>query len=199
MNNLSAKAWEERYQQGGDRWNLGFPAPPFVSLLNSPNAPQPGKLAVLGCGKGHDALFFADSGFEVIGFDFAGSAIAESTATSKAKGITAQFLQRDIFTLDREFANTFDYVIEHTCFCAIDPSLRSQYVEIVKSILKPDGKLIALFYLHQRPGGPPFGANKEEILDYFGTDFEPISFQLAQDSIERRRGDEYLAIFQLKS
>lgn len=198
MNNLSAKAWEERYQQGGDRWNLGFPAPPFVSLLDSDNAPQPGKLAVLGCGKGHDALFFADSGFEVIGFDFADSAIAESIATGKARGISAQFLQRDIFSLDREFANTFDYVLEHTCFCAIDPNWRSQYVEVVKNILKPGGKLIALFYLHQRSGGPPFGANKQEILDYFDADFEPNIFQLAKDSIPRRLGDEYLAIFQLK-
>lgn len=199
MNNLSAEAWEERYQKGSDRWNLGFPAPPFVSLLNSPNAPQPGKLAVLGCGKGHDALLFANLGFEVLGFDFASSAVTEAIASSKIKGITAQFLQRDIFTLDREFSDSFDYVVEHTCFCAIDPSRRSQYVKTVKSILKPNGKLIALFYLHQRPGGPPFGANKEEILNYFGADFEPLVFQLAEDSIERRQGDEYLAIFQLKS
>ena len=198
MDNLTAQAWEDRYQSSGDRWNLGFPAPPFVSLLASNNAPQPGKLAVIGCGKGHDAFFFAESGFEVVGFDFAPSAIAEAAATAKAREIPALFLQRDIFTLDKEFASSFDYVLEHTCFCAIDPSLRSQYVEVVKSLLRPGGKLIALFYTHNRPDGPPFGIKPQEVLDYFAADFETILFQKAKDSIERRQGNEHLAIFQLK-
>ena len=197
MDNLTAKAWEQRYQNKGDRWNLGFPAPPFVSLLNSANAPQPGKMAVLGCGKGHDALFFAESGFEVVGFDFADSAIAEATTTAEAREISARFLQRDIFALDKEFNNSFDYVLEHTCFCAIDPSLRSRYVELVTSILRPGGKLVGLFYTHNRPGGPPFGIKPQEVLDYFAPDFEPVLFQLATDSIERRQGNERLAIFQL--
>jgi len=199
MDSLSAKAWEKEYQDGGDRWNLGYPAPPFVNLLNSANAPQTGKLAILGCGKGHDALLFADAGFEVVGFDFAPSAIIEATATATAREISAQFLQRDIFTLEREFTDRFDYVLEHTCFCAIDPSLRSQYVETVKSILRPGGKLIALFYTHQRPDAPPFGVKPQEVLDYFSADFEPILFQRAKDSIARRQGNEHLAIFQLKS
>ena len=199
MSNLSVEAWEQRYQNGSDRWNLGCAAPPFISLLASKNAPKPGKMAVLGCGKGHDALMFAESGFEVVGFDFAPSAIAEATATAKAKDIPAQFLQRDIFTLDKEFASSFDYVLEHTCFCAIDPSLRSQYVAVVKSLLRPGGKLVALFYTHNRPDGPPFGIDPQEVLDYFAADFKTILFQQAQDSIDRRQGDEHLGIFQSKS
>ena len=195
---MTAQAWEKRYQEKGDRWNLGCPAPPFVSLLLADNAPQPGKIAVLGCGKGHDAFFFAQSGFEVVGFDFAPSAIAEATATAKARNIAAQFLQRDIFTLNEEFAGSFDYVLEHTCFCAIDPNLRSQYIEVVKSLLRPGGKLIALFYTHNRSGGPPFGIKPQEVLDYFAADFEPVVFEVAKDSIARRQGDEHLAIFQLK-
>ncbi len=198
MINLTAKAWEQKYQECRDRWNLGCPAPPFINLLASANAPQPGKIAVLGCGKGHDALLFAESDFEVTGFDFAPSAIAEANTTAKAREISAQFWQRDIFTLSYDFANCFDYVLEHTCFCAIEPKLRSQYVEVVKTILRPNGKLIGLFYTHNRPGGPPFGIKPQEVLDFFTPDFKPIVFQVAKDSITRRRGDEHLAIFQLK-
>ena len=197
MDNLTAQAWEQRYQDKNAPWDLGIPAPPFSNLLASAKAPQPGKIAVLGCGKGHDALLFAESGYEVVGFDFASSAIASATATAQARKLQAQFLQRDIFTLDAEFANSFDYVLEHTCFCAIDPSLRSQYVKVVKSILRPRGRLIGLFYTHNRPGGPPFGVKPPEVLDYFA-DFTAILFQLAQDSSDRRQGDEHLGIFQLK-
>ena len=199
MDNLTAKAWEQRYQDKGDRWNLGFPAPPFVSLLAGENAPQSGKLAVLGCGKGHDALFFAESGFEVTGFDFAPSAIATATELAAARGIAARFVRQDIFALDAEFKHSFDYVLEHTCFCAIDPNLRSQYVEVVKSLLRPEGQLIALFYTHNKPGGPPFGVQPQQALDYFAADFEPILFEQVQNSIERRQGNEHLAILQLKA
>ncbi|MEM8722043.1 MAG: methyltransferase domain-containing protein [Cyanobacteria bacterium P01_G01_bin.39] len=199
MNNLTAQAWSEKYQSGGDRWDLGCPSPPLINLLASEHAPQPGKMAVLGCGRGHDALLFAEAGFEVIGFDFATIAIAEATATAQARNIEAQFIQQDIFNLDPEFANSFDYVLEHTCFCAIDPDLRGEYVEVVKSILRPQGKLIAMFYTHNRPGGPPFGVKPQEVLDYFTPYFEPIVFRVAPDSIARRQGNEHLAIFQLKS
>lgn len=198
MDNLTPQAWEDRYQAGGDRWNLGCPTPPFISLLSADNAPKPGKIAVLGCGKGHDALLFAESGFEVVGFDFAPSAIAKAIDTAEARKIKAQFWQRDIFTLNEDFANCFDYVLEHTCFCAIDPAKRFQYVEVVKSILRPGGKLIGLFYTHNRPDGPPFGVKPQQVLDLFTPDFEPITFEIAKDSIARRRGDEHLAIFQLK-
>lgn len=146
MINLTAKAWEQKYQECRDRWDLGCPAPPLINLLASANAPQPGKIAVLGCGKGHDALLFAEARFEVTGFDFAPSAIAEAKITAKAREISAQFWQRDIFTLNDDFADCFDYVLEHTCFCAISPEKRSQYVEVVRSILRQGGKLIGLFY-----------------------------------------------------
>lgn len=198
MDDLTAGAWEVKYQTKGDRWDLGCPSPPFINLLAGSNAPQTGKIAVLGCGRGHDALLFAESDYKVTGFDFAFSAIAEAKATAQAREIPAQFLQKDIFALETEFSNSFDYVLEHTCFCAIDPSLRSQYVEVVKSILRPGGKLIGLFYTHKRPGGPPFGVKPQEVLDYFSQDFEAEMFQLAKDSISRRQGDEHFAIFQLK-
>ena len=198
MTDLTAKAWEQKYQEDRAPWDLGCPAPPFINLLASANAPQPGKIAVLGCGRGHDALLFAESGFEVIGFDFADSAIAEATTTARARQIEAQFLQQDIFSLNRDFAHTFDYVLEHTCFCAIDPAKRFQYVEVVKNILRPGGKLIGLFYTHNRPDGPPFGIKPQQVLDFFVPDFKPTIFQIAKDSISRRQGDEHLAIFQLQ-
>lgn len=197
--NLTAKAWEQRYQDKSDPWDLGSPAPPFVNLLASNHAPKPGKMAVLGCGRGYDALLFAEAGFEVTGFDFAPTAIAEATSLAIARNLEARFLQQDIFTLDREFAQSFDYVLEHTCFCAINPEARSQYIEVVKSILRPQGQLIAIFYTHNRPGGPPFGSKPKEVLESFTPYFETLMFQMAKDSIPRRQGDEHLAVLQLKS
>ncbi|PSB18067.1 SAM-dependent methyltransferase [filamentous cyanobacterium CCP1] len=195
---LTSEFWEERYQDGTTRWDLGQPAPPFVTLLNAPNAPKPGRVAVLGSGRGHDALLFADRGFDVVGFDFAPSAVQEATVAARSRQLSAQFLQRDIFELENEFAASFDYVLEHTCYCAIDPSLRSDYVQVVQKILRPGGELIGLFWAHSRPEGPPFGTTLEEIKQRF-TAFEPVLIMQPENSVDSRKDEEYLVRFRLKN
>lgn len=195
---LTADFWEGRYQEGTARWDLGQPAPPFVELLQSSSAPKPGRIAVLGSGSGHDALLFAEYGFDVIGFDFAPSAIAAATAEAKARGLSAQFFQRNIFELSTEFVNNFDYVLEHTCFCAITPEQRSDYVSLVRAILRPEGELIGLFWAHNRAGGPPFGVSLEELRQRFEPDFKTLSLTLATNSVESRRHEEYLVRLQVR-
>jgi methyl halide transferase len=51
MADLTAETWEQRYQKSQDRWDLGCPAPPLIDLLASAQAPKPGRIDVLGCGK----------------------------------------------------------------------------------------------------------------------------------------------------
>jgi methyl halide transferase len=199
MPDLTAEAWNSKYQSGADPWDLGCPAPPFVHLFDSPRSPKPGRIAVLGCGAGHDAMFFAAAGFEVVGFDFAPMAIDRATTAAHNRELkNIQFFQRNIFELNPEFTNGFDYVLEHTCFCAIDPSLRSDYVQVVKQLLRPNGMLIALFYTHNRPDGPPFSVKPKAVLELLHADFDRISFEPAKDSIDRRKGEEHLGLFQVK-
>jgi len=192
---LTSAYWEQRYQDGRTGWDLGQPAPPFVTLLESDNAPTPGRIAVLGAGRGHDALLFADRGFEVVGFDLAPSAIAEATLAAHAQNLSAQFLQRDIFNLEPDFAGQFDYVLEHTCFCAIAPELRTNYVHLVHWLLRPGGELIALFWAHSMPGGPPFGTTVDELQQRFSSQFDPVSFEKVSNSVPSRQDAEYLGRF----
>lgn len=194
----SPEFWENRYQEGTDRWELGQPAPPFVALLDGENAPAAGKMAVLGAGRGQDGLLFADRGFDVVGFDFAPSAVAAANQSARARGLKAQFLQRDIFQLSPQFDRQFGYVLEHTCFCAIDPIQRDAYVQVVKKLLRPGGELIGLFWAHTRPGGPPFGTSLEEIQSRFLPAFEIISVDRPTNSIEQRRNEEYLVRLRVK-
>lgn len=196
---LNAAFWEEKYQDGTTRWDLGQPAPPFVKFLASSEAPSPGRIAVLGAGRGHDALLFAEHGFEVVAFDFAPSAIAAGQSAAQSRGLAVQFLQRDIFTLAAEFENSFDYVLEHTCFCAINPEQRAAYVKVVQSILRPGGKLIALFWAHDRSGGPPFGVTIPALRECFAPSFDFLSFDLAANSVDSRNGEEYLAYLSLRT
>jgi SAM-dependent methyltransferase len=194
----SPNFWEQRYQEGTTRWDIGQPAPAFVKFLNSPAAPVDGRVAVLGCGRGYEALLFASRGFEVVGFDFAPSAIAAATCLARDAGISAQFLERDIFDLVDEFAGYFDFVVEHTCFCTLFPEKRPNYVRLVNLILRPGGELIGLFFTHSRAGGPPFGVTAGEIERYFAGNFDILSLAPAADSVPARQGEEHFALFRRK-
>ncbi|HEY9809975.1 MAG TPA: methyltransferase domain-containing protein [Halomicronema sp.] len=187
--------WQQRYEEEKTGWDIGQPAPPFVSFLNSTDSITPGRVAVLGCGKGYDAILFASKGYQVFGFDFAPAAISEARKNAAKKGVSIEFFQRDIFELEKEFLGSFDYVVEHTCFCAISPSKRTDYVQLVKSLLRPNGKLIGLFFTHSRQGGPPFGVTPEEIKTYFSKDFEIICLEPVNNSIPARQNEEHFGLF----
>src|SRR5207244_655289 len=80
----------------------------------------------------------------------------------------AEFEQRDIFTLGRDYANAFDGVWEYTCFCAIDPARRAEYVRTMAVIVRPGGWLLACFYpIRRGGGGPPFPMARSEVRRLF--------------------------------
>jgi SAM-dependent methyltransferase len=166
--------WESRYREGRTRWDLGGPTPVFARLLDSAGAPPPGKIAVVGCGNGHDVLLFARHGFDAWGFDFAPSAIRNAAAAAERAGLAdrAHFEQMDVFDLPARYPETFDYILERACFCAIDPQDRDRYVQMARDILKPGGKIIGHFFIGPHEGGPPFDATPEEIERRFSPLFE---------------------------
>lgn len=173
---LNAQFWEERYASQNTGWDLAGPSPHFVDLMASaPDFLKPAAMAVLGSGRGHDAAFFGKAGFEVTGFDYADQAVQEA---QQRYGQWACFKQRDIFTLggsDSPERQQFDYVLEHTCFCAILPQQRPDYVKIAANLLKPGGFLIGVFWEHKDPHGPPFSTPLLEVQTLFPPSFELIS------------------------
>jgi SAM-dependent methyltransferase len=182
--------WEAAYAQGQTGWDIGQAAPPFFDLLTGAAAPPPGRLLVPGCGRGHDALLFARFGFEVTGVDFAPSAVAAAIEAARAASLPATFVEADLFTLGARWPGQFDYVVEHTCFCAIDPARHPEYVAAVRDVLRPGGELIALFYAHGRPGGPPFSTSEAEVRALFEPDFTIATLEPAANSFARRQGGE---------
>jgi SAM-dependent methyltransferase len=182
--------WEERYQANQTGWDIGQPAPPFVDFMNGPHAAPPGRMIVLGSGSGNDALFFAEKGFEVLGIDFAPSAVEKATERSKKAGLSTRFEQRNIFELLPEYQEAFDYVLEYTCFCAIPVEQRPDYVQLVHGLLKPQGKIIAVFFTHGKAGGPPYDTNPRELRQLFSDYFEFERLEPVQRSAPQRQNEE---------
>ena len=95
--------WEQRYQVGRTGWDRGGPTPEFVAYLEGPQAPDQGKILVVGCGKGHDVLLFARHGVEALGVDFASSAVELGTRAAREAGLgdTGRFERADLFGILR--------------------------------------------------------------------------------------------------
>lgn len=163
---MSLNYWEQRYQSGDTHWDKGAPSPGLVDFLAAhPDLPR-GTVCVPGCGTGHDVREFAKAGFTTFGFDIAPSAIQLAAGKTKTAGITTQFQLAD-FLRDAP-PQLFDWIFEHTLFCAIQPEERNEYVRAVQRWLKPDGQYLSVNYMIVEDAeGPPFPVKRDESVAAF--------------------------------
>jgi SAM-dependent methyltransferase len=162
--------WEARYQQKDTPWDKGEPSPGLVDFLASHPGLERGRVCVPGCGLGYDARAWARAGFQAEGFDLAPTAIRLATGQTKQEGLDAQFHLAD-FLQDRP-SQKYDWLFEHTLFCAIQPSQRDDYVQAALRWLKPRGQFLAVHYLIPDRDGPPFGTTRDEVLERFSPHFD---------------------------
>jgi methyl halide transferase len=162
--------WEERYQTGDMPWEKGAPSPGLVDFLADHPALPRGTVCVPGCGTGHDVCAWAGAGFQVYGYDIAPSAVRLATERVRAANLTAQ-VQLGDFLADPPLFR-FDWIFEHTLFCAIQPHQRDDYVRAVVNWLKPEGQYLAVNYLIPDEAGPPFGTTREELVQRFSPHFD---------------------------
>jgi len=188
--------WESRYQAGDTPWDKGEAAPPLVDYLASQQVL--GSVCVPGCGAGHDVRALAAQGATVTGFDIAPSALA--LARSAPPMGNEEYLEIDWFRLPQELQGCFDWVFEHTCFCAIDPVLRADYVKSCSSALKPGGRLLAIFFMTPDAElGPPFGVSTAELDQWFSPYFELIHDEVPGAAYPGREGCERLRVLRKRS
>ncbi len=183
--------WQQRYETADTPWDKGAPHPALVDFLQA--QPPRGKILVPGCGLGHDVRALARVGGEVTGLDIAPGAIARAEAFAKTGG--ENYLCADLFDLPPDLRASFDWVWEHTCFCAIEVERRADYVRAVVTALKPGAHLLAVFYLD--PGveeGPPFGVSITELDALFSPHFEVVKEWTPQRTYAGREGREQMRL-----
>ena len=187
--------WEDIYLEDDAGWDLGESTLVFDKISD---ALPLGKVCIIGCGRGYDAVMFAQKGFEVTAIDFAPSAISTLQSLASGAGVMINIVETDIFLLTSQFSCEFDYVIEQTCFCAINPSRREEYERLVKAIIKSHGKLIGLWFPLDKSikdGGPPWGTTIPEVKSIFYDGWKIEKEEFSELSILPRKNREKLIIF----
>jgi len=200
MENRATVNWDDRYQAGDTPWDKGAAAPPLLEWMSIHGA-LTGEILVPGCGLGHDvrAIASADLNTQVIGLDVARTAVERASAFPKAGSETYQ--AANLFDLPSDLNARFDWVFEHTCFCAIEPSRRADYALAAARALKPHGHLLAIFYLNpwdpgEEPdgGGPPFGVTPSELDQLFSPHFALVESLKPTSAFPGREGREVIYV-----
>lgn len=190
--------WEAAYQSGDTPWDKGRAHPALLGWLA--RHPVAGRVLVPGCGPGHDVRALAASPLaDVLGFDLAPSAVLAASRYGRAG--TERYLAGNFLTGEIPGA-PFDWIFEHTCFCAIDPALRSAYVRAAARALRPGGHLLAIFYRNPGHGSgdaPPYGCPMPEVDRLFAPWFATVCEEQDFATFEGREGREVLRLMRRTS
>jgi cyclopropane fatty-acyl-phospholipid synthase-like methyltransferase len=191
---LTSEYWEERYQKGEDKWNVGEISKPIKEYIDQITDKKI-KILIPGAGNGYEFEYLVNKGFKnSFVVDYAVTPL-ENIKKRIPNLNENQIINSDFFELEGKF----DLIIEQTFFCALNPELREDYVRKMKSILNPKGKIAGLlFQFPLTAEGPPFGGSREEYISLFQTDFNIIKMETAYNSIASRKKKELFVIFEKK-
>jgi thiopurine S-methyltransferase len=185
----TADDWNRIYQEEPrPGWDMDAPTPLIGELLEAAPLPPRARLAVPGCGFGHDAAELARLGFRVEAFDIAPLALEGARARH---GEAVQWRLEDWFTAE---AGPFDAVFDHTCFVAMEPARREAYAAATRDRLRSGGLWMgAAFHDTQGRMGPPFALAPEAMGELIrGAGFGLRLLREASRSHARRAGREFL-------
>ena len=188
--------WEALYQANNTFWDHGVASPGLIDYLASNPALQPSEALVPGCGRGHDARALAKASWSVTGLDLAPSSVPMAERLADEEGLTINYRIGNF--LSDEPPQPFDLVFEHTLFCAIPPTRRSEYVQALLHWLKPGGIYLAVNYMiTDDKDEPPFSTNTAELDAHFGEQFELLR-RWTPRSYESREGKELMNEWKMK-
>ncbi|WP_395066312.1 hypothetical protein [Flavobacterium sp.] len=128
---LNSTYWEERYKNKETDWDVGEISTPLKEYIDQIKDKSI-KVLIPGAGNGYEFEYLLNNGFEnVFVLDFAQSPLdnIQNRVQNCSKN---QLIKSDFFEHD----NQYDLLTEQTFFCALEPSLRENYIKKNKIIIE---------------------------------------------------------------
>ena len=180
---IKAEQWSARYDDRSTPWDLGRAHPELVNRLPNLKRAGNGRAFVPGCGRGHDALALARSGWMVTALDFAERLRDELVRRMENVGSTAVI--GDAF----EFGGgPFELVFDHTFFCAIEPDRRLEFGDLIQRVTERGSSLMSVVFPIGKPAhepSPPWGIATDDMTEAIGDGWELVVDEEAINPPER--------------
>lgn len=193
---LDKDFWNERWKKNETGWDLKAVSPPlkaFFDTIQDKNV----SILIPGCGNAYEAAYLLDNGFTNLTLiDIAPTLVEQLLHRFSAyAGKELTVICGDFF----KHKGKYDIIVEQTFFCALNPTMRTNYVEHMKNLLNADGILTGLLFDKEFEGGPPFGGCKDEYLQLFSKSFQIELMESCSTSVSPRLGSELFVRFKKNS
>lgn len=183
---LSRGFWEQRYDAHDTGWDLGAPSKPLKEYIDQLED-RSLRILIPGGGRAYEAEYAHRKGFSDVRVIDLTDAPFKDLLRRCPDFPEEHLIVGDFFTHE----GAYDLIIEQTFFCALDPALRKDYVQHMKRLLAPGGRLVGVLFddaLHS--DRPPFGGFKEDYETLFRAEFEDLTLEPCRNSIAPRAGRE---------
>lgn len=164
--------WDRAYRQGARApWDTGRPSSDLRQAI-SEKWIAPGRALELGCGTGTNAVYLAQSGFDVTAIDVAPTALAMARQKAAKAGVNVRWLWADVLNPPM-YLPQFDFVYDRGCYHGVRRTSAQEYVETLRRVTRPGSLVLILAGNANEPGsgGPP-RVTEQEIRADFSRDFE---------------------------
>lgn len=191
---LDENYWSQRYTDQQTGWDIGHVSPPIENYINQLSNKEL-KILIPGCGNGYEGEYLHQKGFpNVYQMDLSKNAL--NNFHSRVPSFPEEHLLHQDFFRHNE---KYDLIFEQTFFCALNPNLRSSYVQSMAKKLLPGGKIVGLlFNTPLFTDHPPFGGSKVEYIPLFEKKFYIKTMETAYNSIPPRADSELFIILEKK-
>lgn len=130
-------------------WDTGISPPELISHLDNH---RPGRALDLGCGTGTNIITMARRGWEAVGVDFAGTAIAAAQRKARRAGVNVELYVDDVTHL-MDVNGSFDLVLDIGCFHSLPEEKRPDYIANLSKLVASGGTyLLYSFTLDENKG-----------------------------------------------
>ena len=122
---------------------------------------------VIGCGLGDDAELLSSIGYQVTAFDISPTAIA--WCQKRFPDSKVNYLVADLFDLNPDWQQEFDFVFECRTVQALPLEVRSQVIKIISDLVAKQGTLLVVTRHRQDntiPEGPPWALSSAELAQF---------------------------------
>jgi methyl halide transferase len=183
---LDLQFWNSKYEAQETGWDLGAVSPPlkaYIDQLTDKNI----SILIPGCGNTYEAEYLLQHGFTDITVLDIAPLLVEKLREKFKDNPNIKIVLDDFF----QHEGQYDLILEQTFFCALNPSLRKNYVAKMPSLLKPGGKLVGVLFNKEFDyEGPPFGGCKCQYELLFENFFTFKTFESCYNSAKPREGSE---------
>ncbi|UCE92730.1 MAG: SAM-dependent methyltransferase [Flavobacteriaceae bacterium] len=192
---FDASFWSEKYNSNETGWDMGQVSPPikaYIEQLDNKDL----SILIPGAGNAYEAAYLFEKGFtDVTVLDLVKEPL-ENFKKRVPEFPVSHLIQENFF----EHQGEYDLILEQTFFCALDPSLRMDYINKMNSLLKDKAKLVGLLFdFRLTEEGPPFGGDADAYSLAFQKRFHLRTMSPCYNSIKQRLGNELFIIFEKRN